>query len=87
MLKALADLGGAGQSVEVLAAVGRTMSGPLTEVDKEPLPSNHRMLRWENTAQWARNTMVKEGLIAPVRERSLWEITDSGRAALASSDR
>lgn len=31
-----------------------------------------------NTAQWARNSMVKEGLMASDSPRGIWEITDEG---------
>lgn len=33
---------------------------------------------WKNTAKWARNTMVREGLLHSEFERGLWEITEKG---------
>ena len=35
--------------------------------------------RWRNTAQWARNAMVKEGLLASDSPRGVWEITAEGK--------
>jgi len=43
------------------------------------IPSNSKQRRWENTAQWARNTMVNEGLLSADSPRGIWEITKKGR--------
>ena len=56
-------MGGAGKVAEVLARVGEAMKGTLRDVDYQPLGSSPDMPRWRNTAQWARNSMVKEGLL------------------------
>lgn len=57
--------------------------GRFEEVDYEPLASDQEMPRWRNTAQWARNTMVKEGLLQADSPRGIWEISESGRQWLA----
>ena len=55
------------------------MKDILNKYDYEPLPSNPKKKRWENTAQWARQTMVYEGLLASNSPRGIWEITEKGR--------
>ncbi|MCK4316500.1 MAG: winged helix-turn-helix domain-containing protein [Anaerolineae bacterium] len=54
------------------------MKNQLNEYDRSPLPSTPDSPRWRNTAQWARNGMVKEGLMASDSPRRIWEITDEG---------
>jgi len=83
ILKTLATMGGSGKMGDVLARVGTLMQGTLKKVDYEPLASDPDMPRWRNAAQWARNTMVKDGLLKPDSPRGVWEITDDGRKALA----
>src|SRR4051812_5644417 len=63
ILQALEALGGRGQMAQVLELVGEEMQGQFREVDHQPLKSDPGGLRWNNTAQWARKTMVDEGLL------------------------
>lgn len=42
----------------------------------------HREIRWRNTAQWARKTIVQEGLLASDSPKEIWEITRKGREYL-----
>jgi len=63
------------------------MKGVLIRVDYEPLASDPEMLRWRNTAQWARNSMVKEGLLKSNSPRGIWEISEAGRVALTKGIR
>jgi hypothetical protein len=65
---------------DVLPVVEKRMKGVLKKVDFEPLASDKEMPRWRNTAQWARNTMVKDGLLKADSPRGVWEISDAGRA-------
>jgi len=58
------------------------MEGVLKDVDYQPLASNPDNLRWRNAAQWARNNMVKEGLLKGDSPRGLWEISERGLAML-----
>jgi len=78
ILQVLADLGGSGKVAEVLDRVGKKMKGILKKADYEPLASSPDNLRWRNAAQWARNSMVNEGLLKKDSPRGVWEITDKG---------
>lgn len=82
ILQALDELGGSAKMNEVLTRVERLMKGKLRQVDYQPLASDPEMLRWHNTAQWARNSMVKEGLLKPNSPRGIWEIAEAGRNSL-----
>jgi restriction system protein len=82
ILKALNELGGSAKMDVVLERVEQSMKKVLREVDYEPLASGAEMLRWRNTAQWARDTMVKEGLLKSNSPRGIWEITEAGRMSL-----
>lgn len=64
---------------EVIDRAGVVMKGTLREVDFQPLASDPEMLRWRNTAQWARLSMVREGLLRSDSRRGVWEITARGR--------
>jgi len=63
------------------------MKGTLKDVDYDPLASDPEMPRWRNTAQWARNSMVKTGLLKADSRRGVWEISDDGRRVLSESSR
>jgi len=82
ILRALRDMGGSGQVADVLDRVGRIMKSVLKDVDYQPLASNPDNLRWRNAAQWARASMVTDGLLKDDSPRGTWEIADKGRAAL-----
>jgi hypothetical protein len=82
ILRALDELGGAAPMQEVLEKVGAAMRGQLRDVDDQPLKSDPNHPRWNNTAQWARNTMVAEGLLKNNSPRGVWEITAAGRKQL-----
>jgi DNA-sulfur modification-associated/Mrr N-terminal domain len=81
ILQALNESGGAAKVNDVLERVEQLMKGMLREVDYEPLASDS-MLRWRKTAQWARDAMVKEGLLKSNSPRGIWEITEAGRMLL-----
>jgi len=55
-------------------------------VDYQPLASSPDNLRWRNAAQWARNSMVQEGLLKADSPRGVWEITDRGREMLRTAN-
>ncbi len=82
ILEALVELGGKASIGEVLDRVERKMKGKLTQYDLEPLPSDPRSIRWRNTAQWCRNTLVREGLMKQDSPHGIWEISDQGRRTL-----
>jgi len=82
ILETLIELGGRGTVSQIIDRVGEKMKGILTRYDFEPLPSDPRAIRWRNTAQWCRNTLVREGLMKADSPYGIWEISDLGRKAL-----
>lgn len=82
ILEALEELGGRAPVGQVLDLVEKKMQGKLTQYDLEPLPSSPHSTRWRNTAQWCRNTLVREGLMKGDSSYGIWEISDRGREAL-----
>jgi hypothetical protein len=70
----------------VLEKVEQSMKEVLKPVDYEPLASGSD-IRWRNTAQFARNTMVEKGLLKSNSSRGIWEITEAGRKSLTNGDR
>lgn len=67
---------------DVLDQVYERVKDQLADVDLESLPSKPTQIRWRNTAQWARNSLVKEGLMRDDSRRGIWEISDAGRRFL-----
>lgn len=86
ILTTLVEMGGRTKMAEVLPAVEKKMKGTLKKVDYQPLASDQDMPRWRNTAQWARNTMVRETLLKADSPRGIWEVSDAGRAWLAQQN-
>lgn len=84
ILRVLADAGGSAKASDVLEQVGEIMKPRLKSVDFEPLASGPDNPRWRNAAQWARNSMVNEGLLKSVSPRGVWEISDDGRRWLSN---
>jgi hypothetical protein len=82
ILRALVDFGGSASMNQVLERVETLMAGRLRDVDFQPLKSDPGRPRWCNTAQWARNTMVNDGLLLDNSPRGVWEISDAGRQYL-----
>lgn len=82
ILEALVELGGSASVADVLGRVHDKVEKHLNEYDCQPIPSTPNEPRWRNTAQWCRNTMVREGLLAPDSPRGTWEVTEAGRAEL-----
>lgn len=82
ILEALVELGGKASIGEVLDLVGKKMRDKLTKYDLEPLASEPHPIRWRNTAQWCRNTLVREGLMKQDSPHGIWEISEEGRRAL-----
>lgn len=79
ILETLVELGGSAPIGEVLSRVEQKMKDVLNEYDREPLPSGPRSVRWRNTAQWCRNTLVREGLMKGDSPYGVWEISGAGR--------
>jgi hypothetical protein len=82
ILQVLTDMGGSGKVADVLERVGKIMKPILKDVDYDPLASGPDNPRWRNAGQWARNSMVREGLLKADSPRGVWEIIEKGRTAL-----
>jgi hypothetical protein len=82
ILQVLAELGGRAPTAQILDRVGQAMQGLLREVDYQPLAADPDLPRWRNAAQWARNSMVQEGLLKSDSPRGIWEISEAGRQLL-----
>jgi len=79
ILKALVDLGGSATKGNVIDVLEISMVNQLNEFDWQTLSSSNNEIRWKNTAAWARNEMVDEGLLSDKSAYGLWEITPAGR--------
>ena len=82
ILRALDDLGGSATMAKVLEKVAAAMNAQFKEVDLLSLKSDPGRPRWNNTAQWARNTMADNGLLKKNSPRGIWEITAAGKEHL-----
>lgn len=79
ILEALIELGGSAKMANVLEKVYEKMRNKLNNYDLEPLQSDPKQIRWKNSAQWARNSMVKKGFLSSKTPKGVWEITQKGR--------
>jgi len=79
-LKVLNELGGSAKVKDVLERLEQSMKEALKEVDYEPLTNG--TLRWHKEANFARYSMVKEGLLKANSPYGIWEITEAGRMSL-----
>ena len=87
ILQALSDLGGAAKRSDVFTLLEPSMRDVLQPIDYQTLSSEAEQVRWQNSAQWARNLMVKEGLLQPNSPVGIWEMTEKGRAFLLKNSR
>jgi hypothetical protein len=83
ILSTLSERGGKAKMAEVLPIVEKKMKGTLKKVDYEPLASDAEMPRWRNAVQWARNSLVRDGLMKSDSPRGVWEISEAGKQWLA----
>jgi hypothetical protein len=79
ILESIIELGGKAKMKDILNLVHDKMKSILNRYDYEALPSNPKQKRWENTARWARYTMINEGLLANNSPQGIWEITEKGK--------
>lgn len=87
ILQALSDLGGVAKRIDVFNVLELSMRDVLQPIDYQALPSGEEQVRWQNSAQWARNLMVKEGLLQADSPFGIWEMTEKGRAFLQKKSR
>lgn len=84
ILKALVDRGGSAKFVEVITALKHDMAGILNAYDWEKLPDG-KTIRWQNNVGWAKKPLLDKGYLSASAPKGTWEITASGREALAKS--
>ncbi len=83
ILETLVEMGGAGKTRDVLNSVERKMRHRLNSYDYAAIPSKKNIPRWQESAEWCRNSMVhKSGYLSSKSRWGVWEITDSGRSYL-----
>jgi restriction system protein len=87
ILQALSDLGGSAKRSDVFIMLEQSMRDVLKPIDYQILSSEAEQVRWQNSAQWARNLMVKEGLLQSDSPVGIWEITEKGREFLQKNIR
>lgn len=82
ILEVLHEAGGRGRARDLMHAVHEKVSGRLKQVDYEGTTTQPDRPRWQNTAYYARQRLIKDGLVngnSPVGE---WELTERGRQEL-----
>ncbi|WP_229053452.1 winged helix-turn-helix domain-containing protein [Aeromicrobium sp. Leaf350] len=75
ILEVMRDMGGRGEADEILAEVERRLAPRLRDGDYEEVQGE---ARWRRAARFERKGMVEAGLIEPVIERGVWQLTPSG---------
>ena len=83
ILRVLIEMGGRGKTAIVVARVGEVMRTILCDVDYETLASDGKP-RWQKAANWARDQMVRNGLLKSDSPHGFWEISQAGRTHLGS---
>ena len=83
ILETLYELGAKGRANEVLVIVEQKMKHLLGDFDYQALPSGQDF-RWRKTANFARNTLVQNGLLKRDSERGTWELTELGIKSVES---
>jgi restriction system protein len=81
ILAVLEEMGGSGRMADVLNRVGEMMAHILNETDRG-LTHTGQTVRWRHAAQWVRQRMKDEGLLAADSPHGIWEITEMGHAYL-----
>jgi len=81
ILQSLNELDGSALAKDVLQRVYQKIKDQLNGYDLLSLPFNTQK-RWENTAQWCKYKLVKEGLISANSSRGIWKITEKGKEYL-----
>ncbi len=84
ILLSIKELGGKGKSDEVLSKVYDKMKDKLTLDDLKTI-NDRGVIRWDNTARWARKKLVDLNMIASDSDKGYWEITEYGLEFLQDS--
>jgi hypothetical protein len=85
ILRVIVSLGGRGRVREILPLVEGEMKESLGFRDYETMKNDSDQPRWANTVRWARDSLVKEGLLEKGSPRGIWEISEAGRQKLEES--
>ena len=85
ILQALIELGGSASVTAVLDLVEVKMKHYLNDYDFQPIPSKPTQARWNNTARWARYTLITQGLLSSSSPIGIWEITEAGKIWLENA--
>lgn len=75
LLEVMRDMGGRGEAEEILTEVERRLAPRLRDRDYEEVQGE---ARWRRAARFERKDMVEAGLIEPVIERGVWQLTPAG---------
>lgn len=75
ILEILRDMGGRGEADAILAEVERRLAPRLRDGDYEEVQGE---ARWRRAARFERKDMVEAGLLEPVIERGVWQLTAAG---------
>jgi predicted CopG family antitoxin len=84
ILESLVELGGSGETDEVLKRVFQRVKHRLTAYDNEDIPSGTE-IRWRKNANWERFNMAREELLNNNSPKGIWEITEEGRNYLKNN--
>lgn len=82
ILRVLVAMGGSGRASDVLDGIHHYLRGILKQVDLQPTSPGRGEPRWRNTARWARQRLVDDGLVSGDSPYGIWEITEAGRRYL-----
>lgn len=79
ILDALVSAGGGQHLTSVYQHVLSRLTGRLSPEDFELTDSGSGEPKWQHRTRFAKQDMVKAGLIHPPRQNGFWEITVAGR--------
>lgn len=82
IIESLFELGGRAKVEDVLKIVKDKMKNILNKYDWMALPSMPKAPRWKNTAQWARNKLVKQGYLSSNSPQGIWELEEKAKEFL-----
>ena len=75
LLEVMRDMGGRGEAEAILAEVEQRLAARLRDRDYEEVQGE---ARWRRAARFERKDMVEAGLLEPVIERGVWQLTAAG---------
>lgn len=82
ILVALEEMRGQAEAHRVIDRVGEMLAPVLTVKDKQRLSGANGQIRWRNTACWARDQLIKEGLLDNEAPWGTWRLTQKAHEYL-----